>query len=269
MKKKILFIVLALVLILAILPGCVPDEPVDVVPEQQTPGAATNVRSKWVDGNLDFQQKDGTSILKLDGTNGDTEIAEATITAGTATAYTITTLGSTTGTIANLTSTTANITNLGPNTSLTIAGPTITSPTITGTGTITATTANITNIGPSTTLTIVGPTITGPAITGTSTIGNGMTITTPAITSPTITGTSIVANRQSGLSGNLTGGLASVVVTHGMTGTPTRIFLTFAANPGVTTVPLYSSSINSTMFTITANTTESVKVYWLALVADE
>jgi len=104
----------------------------------------------------------------------------------------------------------------------------------------------------------------------TATISGG-TASSFTLTSPTISGTAVVANRDSGISDNLTAGSgAGVVVNHGLGSTPTRIWLSWAADPGGDQT-LYPSSVNSTSFTINPsdNVTNGVQVYWLAMIADE
>lgn len=101
---------------------------------------------------------------------------------------------------------------------------------------------------------------------------SGGTASSFTLSSPTISGTPVVANRASGISSNFTAGSgAGVVVTHGMSGTPTRIFLTYAGDPGASAPAMYASSINGTAFTISlsANITNGCQAYWLALIADE
>ncbi len=130
----------------------------------------------------------------------------------------------------------------------------------------------LTNTQTLTNKTLTSPTINAAMINGTVTIATGCSLTTPSISSPTVTGTSIVSNHQSGISSNLTAGSGTgVIVAHGMSGTPTRIFLSWAGDPGASAPGLYSSSIDSTNFTISlsANVTNSVCVYWLVFIADE
>jgi len=246
MRKKrnaIFMSLMAVVLLVMLAVSCVPEAAPQPPPGVTQPGEAaqppapvTLVKANWSGGDLDYTKTDGTLILGLDGTNGDAEITSATITGGTATALTITTL--TAPTVSG--TTTIN--------DLVSSNATLTAPTVSGTTAINdLTSSNIT--------------VTGGAISG----------ATISVASPTITGTSVVANRASGASDNLTAGSgAGVVVTHGMSGTPTRIFLSWAADEGGD-LSLYPSSINATYFTInpSANVTNGVKVYWLALIADE
>lgn len=135
---------------------------------------------------------------------------------------------------------------------------TLTTPTVSGTTTIND-------------LVSANATLTAPSISGTTAI-NDLTSSNATFASPTITGTSVVSNRASGASGNFTAGSgAGVIVTHGMSGTPTRIWLNYDAAPGGTPPAIYATSINGTAFTISlsANITNSVKVYWLAYILDE
>jgi hypothetical protein len=139
--------------------------------------------------------------------------------------------------------------------SSTLTSPTITSPTITGTGTVVLTTANITTISQNA---------------GTLNIGS------PTITTPTVSGTPVFSNHQSGTV-SFTAGSINATVTHGMSGTPTRIFLTVKdgvlgiAGDATAANSIYWSSANSTAFwvnsSVATNTTRSID--WLAFIADE
>jgi hypothetical protein len=181
---------------------------------------------------------------------------------------TVATMSTTTGTFTTLTATnlratTANFTTIGTygggltiagatiNTA-TIASPAISSPTITGTGTIIATSANVSTLG---------------------TVSDALTITATVFAgNPNFTGTPTFANQASGISSNFTAGSGTgVVVTHGLASTPTRIYLSYAGDPGATAPALYPSSVNGTSFTVSvsANITNGCQVYWLAYIADE
>lgn len=257
MKRKFISAVAVVMALLLLLISCAPasppDIPADIPSGGEVPNTVTNVKSVWSSGDLDFEKLDGTSILKLDGTNGDAEITSATIAAGTATALTITTLTAPTvsGTTAinDLTSSNASITGG------TIASPTITSPTVTGTGTAILTSANITTIAPN---------------------AGTLNITTPSISTPTITGTPVIANHASGNASFAASG-TSIVVTHGLSGTPTRVFLTMDTGiPGTAASAtgynaFYWSLPNSTNFTVTSMTATNITIglNWLAFIADE
>jgi len=118
--------------------------------------------------------------------------------------------------------------------------------------------------------TLTSPTINAATITGTVTVANGATLTTPVLTSPTLTGTMVNPNVAMG-SSNITASNGAVIVTHGMSGTPTRIQLTYAGNPGNNTSTLYWGTANATNFTIsvTANVTSNVAVGWVAWILGE
>ena len=159
-------------------------------------------------------------------------------------------------------------------TNKTLTTPTITSPTVTGT-----VSGNATYTGPVLTF----PVMTTISRSGTLTLPTGTdtlvgrattdTLTNKSLTSPVITGTSVVSNRASGISDNISTESATtgVVVTHGMSGTPTRIWLSYAGSPGTNDYSLYPSSINGTAFTIktSANITNVPQIYWLAYILDE
>ena len=103
------------------------------------------------------------------------------------------------------------------------------------------------------------------------------TLTSPTVSSPTITGTSVVSNRASGNVSLTNSG--SVIVTHGMSGTPTRIFLQTQGILGTASSSTdyndvywdVGATTNATNFTITSmvasNATKTIT--WLALIADE
>jgi len=232
---KLLPLLAVLIIAAVLLVSCEPIAPPVPVESGDTglpsapPGAVTKVKSKWSGGDLDFTQNDGTVIMGLDGTNGDVEIATATITAGTAAALTITNLTaptvSGTTTIADLVSTNA----------------TLTAPAVTGTTTINDFVAD--NV-----------TITGGAISG----------ATISVASPTITGTPVIANHASG---NATLSSGTIVITHGLSGTPVIVLVT-PVESGAT--DMYVTSVNSTNFTATSSNASATNlIYWIAYLENE
>jgi|TARA_Y100000310_G_scaffold276879_1_gene294329 hypothetical protein len=92
MKHKILWVAVAMLMILSLVAACnpvdVPDPPVveeerdgSLQVESDSPSPVTLVGSKWSSGNLVFIKKsDRSTMMTLDGTNGDVEITTATIT---------------------------------------------------------------------------------------------------------------------------------------------------------------------------------------------
>jgi hypothetical protein len=126
-------------------------------------------------------------------------------------------------------------------------------------------------VGRTTTDTLTNKTLTAPTITGTVTIADFIS-TNATLTSPAINGTPVFSNHASGVSGNFTAGSATgVTITHGMASTPTRIYLTYAGDPGASPPALYPSSIGAATFTVSvsSNITNGVQVSWLAFIADE
>jgi hypothetical protein len=200
-------------------------------------------------------------------------------------------------TTTNVSATNATITTISGSPAIAspaLSGTVTGAPTFSGLTTFTAnvTTANLTatNLTVTTILsgaTVTSPSVSSPTITGTATNSatntfSGLTtftanVTTTNITAAvlTVTGTPIFANHASG-SANFTASLSSLVVAHGMSGTPTRIFLqpkgalgTTASSTGANNP--YWGSANTTSFTIstvvTTNTTTMID--WLAFIADE
>ena len=116
-------------------------------------------------------------------------------------------------------------------------------------------------------------------VAGTETLTNktltSPTLTTPSMSSPTITGTSVVSNRASG-NATLAASGTSVVVTHGLAGTPTRVLLGINGALGTASSAtgmnqIYWSGANSTSFVINAlvATNATAGINWLAMLADE
>jgi len=245
MKKKIFAILLAAVLLLVpVLAGCESESDTTGITSPETPGAVTLVKSKWSSGDLVFTQKDGTAMLTFDGSAGDVEIAAATITAGTADALTITTL--TAPTVSG--TTTIN--------DLVSSNATLTAPSISGTTTIND-------------LVSSNATLTAPSISGTTTI-NDLVSANATLTSPTISGTMVNANVAMGL--DCMTSSTSKVVTHGLSGTPTVIFLTWAQQPADSAngSVLYWTAANSTNFTANSMVSQtSANFSWVAWVAGE
>ncbi len=67
----------------------------------------------------------------------------------------------------------------------------------------------------------------------------------------------------------ITAGNGSVVVSHGLATTPTRVFVTMSSNPGVAT-SVYTTSVGATSFTIavSTNVTNSTTFDWRAIVGE-
>jgi hypothetical protein len=149
------------------------------------------------------------------------------------------------------------------NVSTSISGGTVAALTIT-TGTVTTLTSTNGKITTANITTLAAPS------------GGSLTITSPSISSPTITGTPVIANHAVG-STSYTAGSTSKVITHGMSGTPTLIFLTPVAGmlgtsaSATATNGLFWTTANTTSFTIgtavATNTTRTVD--WIAFIADE
>ena len=115
-------------------------------------------------------------------------------------------------------------------------------------------------------------TLVGRATTDTLT---NKTLTSPSMSSPTITGTSIVSNRASG-NITFTTGTTTATITHGMSGTPTRVWLQEriplgTASSNTTTNSPFIWSLSSTSIRIDTGvaTNQTAQVDWFAIVADE
>lgn len=203
MKRRFLaiFLSLAMLLGLFLLNACEPQVASPPASPDSVPGAVTNVKSTWSSGDLVFTKNDGTTILKLDGTNGDTEITTATLPSPAIS-----------GTVTGGASYTAP----------TITSPVITSANISGT---------VTGGGSYSSITLTTPTISG-TVSGTTVLTTANVTTLNVSGVATLTGTPVIANHASG-NVTLSAGTGASTVTHGLGSAPSRIYLSIlCANSG-------------------------------------
>jgi hypothetical protein len=116
--------------------------------------------------------------------------------------------------------------------------------------------------------TLTNKTLTAPTI-------NAATLSGNLGGSPAFTGTPTFVNHATGTF-SYTAGSTSKVITHGMSGTPTRIFFSLGGCPGIASSAtgantIYWDTANTTAYTIhsAVSTNATVNVYWLAYIADE
>jgi len=280
--KKIWILLLVAVLLpcLLLLTGC-PEVEQPGIPDQteigvgdeypDAPGVVTKVKSKWSGGDLDFTQKDGTVIMGLDGTNGDVEIAYATITDGLAAALGITAadLGAVSyDSLAPSADGTIDIcaSNFQAN-DIYINGQLVTE---NGTAQITLPDADGELVTDNGTYTFSGVYTINDLVTDNVTVTGG-SLSGITIAAPIETGTPVRANVATGNTTMEASGAPSVVITHGLGGTPVCIGAWWGSDPGADD-GIFTSSANSTCFTVsttTANVTPSTVVYWIAYLHNE
>ena len=102
------------------------------------------------------------------------------------------------------------------------------------------------------------------------------TLTNKTLTSPTIGGTSVVANRASGNTTLVGGGAVTVLVTHGLSSTPTRVWLQErtvlgTATSNVTYNFVFPGSLGASTFAVNAlsSANNTTIIDWLAIISDE